>query len=74
MKTEVKVYTLHEKGLNFIEIAKLLGMTAQEASRMWVKADIVKTAFKEREKVVYRKRLSTSKSNHKKLVMKMRTL
>lgn len=57
MKPEVVIYTLHESGVTFMDIAKRLGMSAAECAALWVKADIAKDKFKSREKVVYRKRL-----------------
>ncbi|AAD42432.1 gp24.3 conserved hypothetical protein [Escherichia phage T4] len=45
MRTEVVVFTLHESGKSFIEIARELNLQAKEVAVLWA-----------REKVVYRKR------------------
>lgn len=74
MNLAVKVYCMHEQGLNFVEIAKQIGGTAKEAAVLWTKADIAKDKAKNKVKVVYRKRMTTSTKHHKQLTEKMVTL
>ncbi|AIZ02539.1 hypothetical protein AVV66_gp245 [Escherichia phage vB_EcoM_VR26] len=58
---KVKVHFLHETGMTFIEIAKVLGGTAKEMAKAWVDVEQAKEKFKSREKIVYRKRLFNKK-------------
>ncbi|QPI13311.1 hypothetical protein [Salmonella phage vB_SalM_ABTNLsp5] len=55
---KIKAHFLHESGMNFIEIAKVLGGTAKEMAKAWVNVEQAKVKFKAKEKVVYRKRLN----------------
>ncbi|AIZ01965.1 hypothetical protein VR5_178 [Escherichia phage vb_EcoM-VR5] len=64
---KVKVHFLHESGMTFIEIAKLLGGTAKEMGKAWVEVENAKEKFKAREKVVYRKRLVNKKVGAKRV-------
>lgn len=64
---KVKAHFLHESGMNFIEIAKLLGGTAKEMSKAWVEVEKAKEKFKTKEKVVYRKRLNNKKVGAKRV-------
>lgn len=57
MKTEVIVDFMHESGKTFIEIARELGCSAKDVAVLWAKAQTAKDKFKNREKIVYRKRL-----------------
>lgn len=62
----LKVYALREKGLNFVDIAKTIGdMSAAEAGVLWVHAEESRKRFKNREIVVYRKRLNLKKREPK---------
>ncbi|ANA49520.1 hypothetical protein BI049_gp213 [Salmonella phage vB_SnwM_CGG4-1] len=74
MNNKIKAHFLHENGMSFIEIAKMLGGSAQELAKDWVVVEVAKEKSKSKEKVVYRKRLSNIDVNirHKKLVNKMR--
>lgn len=54
---KVKVHFLHETGMTFIEIAKVLGGTAKDMAKAWVDVEQAKAKFKAKEKIVYRKRL-----------------
>ncbi|QQG32289.1 hypothetical protein CkP1_0197 [Citrobacter phage CkP1] len=77
MKTEIKVHMMHEMGESFKDIArKLGGMSAYDAALMYTKVEVAKEKAKNKEKVVYRKRLSNIdvKSRHLKLSQFMRTL
>lgn len=77
MKTEIKVHMMHESGESFKDIAKTLGgMSAYDAALMFTKVEVAKEKAKNKEKVVYRKRLSNVgiKIRHKKLVNKMKEL
>lgn len=76
MKTEIEVHFLHESGMSFMDIGKKLGITAVAAAKLWVKADIARENAKNKERVVYRKRLTVigKKKRQIKLVEKMRTL
>ncbi|XAO54343.1 DNA primase-helicase subunit [Yersinia phage vB_YenM_P8] len=58
---KVKVHFLHESGMTFIEIAKVLGGTAKEMAKAWVDVERAKAKFKAKEKIVYRKRLNNKK-------------
>ncbi|QWQ55952.1 hypothetical protein [Escherichia phage P479] len=58
---KVKVHFLHESGMTFIEIAKVLGGTAKEMAKAWVDVEQAKAKFKTKEKIVYRKRLNNKK-------------
>lgn len=58
---KVKVHFLHESGMTFIEIAKVLGGTAKEMAKAWVDVEHAKAKFKAKEKIVYRKRLNNKK-------------
>lgn len=58
---KVKVHFLHETGMTFIEIAKVLGGTAKEMAKAWVDVEQAKAKFKAKEKIVYRKRLNNKK-------------
>ncbi|ADO19533.1 hypothetical protein [Escherichia phage UPEC01] len=58
---KVKVHFLHESGMTFIEIAKVLGGTAKEMAKAWVDVEQAKAKFKAKEKIVYRKRLNNKK-------------
>ena len=55
MRTEVVVFTLHESGKSFIEIARELNLQAKEVAVLWARAMTAKNKFETREKVVYRK-------------------
>lgn len=77
MKTEIKVHMMHECGESFKDIAKAIGgMSAYDAALMYTKVEVAKEKTKNKEKVVYRKRLSNVdvKIRHKKLVNKMKEL
>lgn len=69
----LKIHLMHESGTTFIDIAKEFGISAKEAMQEWMKVEKAKEKAANRVKVIYRKRLNT-KTDHKKLVKKMRTL
>lgn len=58
---KVKAHFLHESGMSFIEVAKVLGGAAKEMAKAWVDVEQAKEKFKSREKIVYRKRLFNKK-------------
>lgn len=72
----LQAHLMHESGKDFQEIAKVLDITPAEAAKLWVSVEKAHEHFKQKEKVVYRKRLTNAgiKSRHKKLVKHMRTL
>ncbi|QPB08843.1 hypothetical protein CPT_Metamorpho_091 [Klebsiella phage Metamorpho] len=74
--TPIEIHFKHESGLSFQDIAKQAGISPKEAAYYYVKVEVAKEKFKQKEKVVYRKRLTNVgiKSRHKKLVKHMRTL
>ncbi|AIX12170.1 hypothetical protein ACQ46_gp254 [Citrobacter phage Moon] len=77
MKTEIKVHMMHECGESFKDIAKAIGgMSAYDAALMYTKVESLREKAKNKEKIVYRKRLSNVgvKIRHKKLVNKMKEL
>lgn len=76
MRSEIEVHFMHESGMSFIEIGKKLDITAVAAAKLWVKADIARENAKNKERVVYRKRLTVTgkKKRQTKLIEKMRTL
>lgn len=76
MRLEIKVHFLHETGHSFIDIGRKLGINAITAAKMWVKVDIARENAKNKERVVYRKRLTVTgkKIRQTKLAKKMKTL
>lgn len=72
----LQAHLMHESGKDFQEIARALDITPAEAAKLWVSVEKAHEWFKQKEKVVYRKRLTNVdiKSRHKKLVKHMRTL
>lgn len=76
MRTEIQVHFMHESGMSFMDIGKKLNISAAEAAKLWVKTDIAHENAKNKERVVYRKRLTVTgkKIRQTKLVEKMRTL
>lgn len=65
----LKIHLMHESGTAFIDIAKQFGISAKEAMQEWIKVEKAKERAKNRERIVYRKRLIT---DHTKLIEKMR--
>ena len=65
----IKIHMMHESGTTFIDIAKEFNISAKEAMQEWMKVEKAKECAKNRERVVYRKRLIT---DHTKLIEKMR--
>lgn len=72
MNIAVKVHFMHESGKTFIEIAKEIGGTAKDAAIMWSTVEKNKAKFKAREKVVYRKRMTTSNKVHSQFAKKVK--
>ncbi|PXM06451.1 hypothetical protein RCIP0102_00016 [Klebsiella phage RCIP0102] len=72
----LQAHLMHESGKDFQEIARALDITPAEAAKLWVSVEKAHERFKQKEKVVYRKRLTNVgiKSRHKKLVKHMRSL
>lgn len=64
----VQIHFMHESGKDFYEIAKSHNITPKEACMAWAKVEDKKRLFKEKEPVIYRKRMTKSKSHHKSLV------
>lgn len=66
---DMKVHFMHEVGKGFVEIARELGITPNDAAMAYVKVESAKARHARKEKVVYRKRLSKIdvKSRHQKL-------
>lgn len=56
MRTEVVVFTLHESGKSFIEIARELNLQAKEVAVLWARAMTAKNKFETREKDISIKR------------------
>ncbi|BBC78245.1 Hypothetical protein KNT65_gp248 [Escherichia phage EcS1] len=69
MNIAVQIYTMIEDlKMTFGDVAEKLGISAREAAKHWAEGEKLKIKFKSREKVVYRKRMTTSTLHHKKLV------
>lgn len=64
----VKIHFLHESGKDFFEIAKIFNITPKEACMIWAKVEDKRRIFKDKEPVIYRKRLTNNKGHHKSLV------
>ncbi|QFR56134.1 hypothetical protein CPT_Muldoon_183 [Serratia phage Muldoon] len=64
-KLAVKVWTMKQKDLSFIEIAEALSITPAECGVLWVRAEEARKRFKNREKIVYRSRINVKKVERK---------
>lgn len=72
MNIAVRVYTMVEDlKFSFSDVAEKLSITPFEAAKHWAAGEKLKEKFMNREKVVYRKRMTTSTKHHKKLVKKL---
>ncbi|WWS24686.1 hypothetical protein vBKpnAMK4_00502 [Klebsiella phage vB_Kpn_AM_K4] len=54
----LQAHLMHESGKDFQEIARALDITPAEAAKLWVSVEKAHERFKQKEKVVYRKRLT----------------
>ncbi|WJZ28081.1 hypothetical protein NCTGTJJY_CDS0202 [Serratia phage 92A1] len=57
MNKAVEVHFLYESGTSFDEIARSLGISPKEAAQLYVSAKVAEDKYKNKEPVVYRKRL-----------------
>lgn len=67
----LKIHMMHEQGVTFMDIAKQFGISAKEAMQNWMAVEKAREKSKNRERIVYRKRLNNS-SDKSKLVEKLR--
>ncbi|UYM28838.1 hypothetical protein [Serratia phage vB_SspM_LC53] len=75
MNIAVQVYTMVEDfKMSFGEVAEKFSITAFEAAKHWAEGEKLKEKFMNREKIVYRKRMTTSTSHRKRLVQKLNLL
>lgn len=72
---KLKMYALKESGLSFKEIARQIGgLSAQDVSDAVADVLIARNKSKERPKVVYRRRLTTSSGHLGELIKRMKEL
>lgn len=62
MNIAVEIHFQYESGLSFEDIAKSRGMSPKEVAQLYVSAKIAEDKFRNREPVVYRKRLVVKKA------------
>lgn len=74
MNKSIEVHFLNEKGVSFVDIALKLGLNISEVAKLWAQAEDAKGKSKLKPKVVFRKRMTTSKLHHDKLSSKMQSL
>lgn len=72
---KLKLFALKESGLSFKEIAKKIGgLSAKDVSDAVIDVQIARVKAKQKVKVVYRKRITTSQNHLQKLVSHMKEL
>lgn len=74
MNKSVEVHFLYESGMSFVDIAHKTNCTISEVGKLWAQAEIAKDKSKLKPKVVFRKRMTTSKLHHPELLKKMQML
>lgn len=67
----LKIHMMHESGITFMDIGKQFGISAKEAMQNWLAVEKAREKAKNRERIVYRKRLNNT-SDKSKLVEKLR--
>lgn len=72
---KLKFFAMKESGISFKDIAKQVGgLSAMDVAAAVVDVQIARSKYKEKVKVVYRRRLTTSSSHLKGLVQHMKRL
>lgn len=67
----LKIHMMHESGTTFMDIGKQFGISAKEAMQEWMTVEKAREKAKNRERVVYRKRLNNNPDKSE-LVKKIR--
>lgn len=67
----LKIHMMHESGTTFMDIGKQFGISAKEAMQEWMTVEKAREKAKNRERVVYRKRLNNNPDKSE-LVKKLR--
>lgn len=57
---KVKIHFLREQGKHFVELAQMFGGTAKEMASICIEVEEKRNKFKNKEKVVYKKRINLS--------------
>lgn len=66
----LKIHMLHEQGITFMDIGKQFGISAKEAMQNWMVVEKAREKSKNRERIIYRKRLN-NRSDKSKLAEKV---